>query len=105
VSLGRTINYALAPEYVYDQAGQYGKHLELNKYGEKHGYTTGEWWNEGGGYWEYCMFDRKYCYDHPWRIRPVYLYNVRTGRVQHIKGGMQHWLFDSGVLKDLLGSK
>lgn len=105
VSLGRTINYALAPEYVYDQAGQYGKHSELNKYGEEHGYTTGEWWNEGGGYWEYCMFDWQNRYNHPWRIRPVYLYNVRTGRVQHIKGGMQHWLFDSGVLKDLLGSK
>ena len=101
VSLGRIINYALAPKNVYNQAGQYGNHSVLNDYGAKHGYTTGEWWNDSGCYWEYCMFDWQNRYNHPWRIRPVYLYNVRTGRVQHIRGGMQHWLFDKAVLKDL----
>lgn len=103
VSLGRVINYALAPYNVYCQAGQYGKHSELNRYGNQHGYTTGEWWNEGGGYWEYCLFDWQNRYNHPWRIRPVYVLNFRTGRAQHITGGMQHWLFDKAVMEDIFG--
>ena len=103
VSLGRIINYALTPYNVYCQAGQYGKHSELNRYGERNGYTTGEWWNGGGHYWEYCLFDWQNRYNHPWRIRPIYVLNFRTGRAQHISGGMQHWLFDKAVLDDLLG--
>ncbi|MBP5547322.1 MAG: hypothetical protein J6X58_00335 [Bacteroidales bacterium] len=102
VSLGRVINYSLAPIRVYNQAGQYGNHSELNHYGEKNGYITGEWWNDHGGYWEFCMFDWESLYDHPWRIRPIYILNFRTGRAQHIKGGMQHWLFDHAVLKNII---
>lgn len=104
VSLGKIINYALAPEYVYDSAGGDGKPAVLNRYGEKHGYDTGEWWNEGGGYWEYCMFDWQNRYNHPWRIRPVYVFNFRTGRAQHIKGGMRHWLFSKVVIDDIVKS-
>lgn len=104
VSLGRTINYALAPSHIYNQAGQNGRHAELNRYGEKHGYVTGEWWNPGGRYWEYCMFDWQNRYNHPWRIRPIYILNFRTGRAQHIRGGMQHWLFDRTVWKDIVTS-
>ena len=40
-------------------------------------------------------------YNHPWRIRPIYMLNLRTGLAQHITGGMQHWLFDKAVLEDL----
>lgn len=101
VSLGRIINYALAPHYVYMQAGQFGIHSELNRYGEKHGYTTGEWWNQRGGYWEYCLFDWQNCYNHPWRIRPIYAFNLRINQAQPIKGGMQHWLFEKEILDDL----
>lgn len=104
VSLGKIINYALAPIYVYDNAGGDGNHAVLNKYGEEHGYVTGEWWNEVGGYWEYCMFDWQNRYNHPWRIRPVYVFNFRTGRAQHIKGGMRHWLFDKVVIDDIIKS-
>ena len=103
VSLGRTLNYSLAPTEIYRQTGQNGDHMRLTNYCLSHNYTTGEWWNDWGGYWEYCMLDRQNRYNHPWRIRPVYLYNFRTGRVQHITGGMQHWLFDSAVLKNLFG--
>lgn len=101
VSMGWIINYALAPRYIYQQAGQYGKHSELNTYAERHRYTTGEWWNEHGGYWEYCMFDWRNRYNYPWRIRPIYLYNFRTHTAQHIKGGLQHWFFDRAVLASL----
>ena len=104
VSLGNIINYALAPYHVYSNAGQYGNPAVLNKYGEKEGYTTGEWWNERGGYWEYCMFDWQNRYNHSWRIRPVYVFNFRTSKVQHINGGMRHWLFDSHVAEDILKS-
>lgn len=101
VSMGWIINYALAPHQIYRQAGQYGKHSELNNYANSHHYTTGEWWNEKGGYWEYCMFDWKNRYNYPWRIRPIYLYNFRTHTAQHIKGGLQHWFFDRAVLASM----
>lgn len=93
VSLGRIINYSLAPWKVYLAAGGEGHPPTLNRYGEQNHYTTGEWWNDRGGYWEYCLFDWQNRYNHPWRIRPVYLYNHRTKMIQHIPGGKAHWLF------------
>ena len=93
VSLGRIINYSLAPSYVYNAAGQNGNPATLNKFAEKNRYTTGEWWNEHGGYWEYCLFDWKDLYNSRWRIRPIYIYNDRTNFIQHVKGGMAHWTF------------
>ena len=99
VSMGRVINYSLAPSRVYRQAGQGGNHDELNKFGDSHGYTTGEWFNNRNQ-WEYCLFDWQNRYNHPWRIRPIYILNFNTGRTQHIRGGVQHWLFDKAVLKD-----
>lgn len=104
VSLGNIINYSLAPYYVYSNAGQYGNPAVLNKYGEKEGYTTGEWWNDRGGYWEFCMFDWQNRYNYSWRIRPVYVFNFRTSKVQHINGGMRHWLFDKTVVEDIFNS-
>lgn len=93
VSPGRIINYSLAPWEVYCAAGGNGHPPTLNRYGEQHHYTTGEWWNARGGYWEYCLFDWQNLYNHPWRIRPIYLFNYRTKMIQHIRGGMAHWLF------------
>jgi len=100
VSMGRVINYTLSPSRVYRQAGYGGNHNELNIFGDKHGYTTGEWYNNRH-HWEYCLFDWQNRYNHPWRIRPIYVLNFRTGRAQHIKGGVQHWLFDKAVLTDI----
>lgn len=93
VSPGRIINYSLAPLHVYLSAGQKGHPSVLNKYGEEHRYTTGEWWNQWARYWEYCLFDWQNMYNNRWRIRPIYVYNHRTRLVQHIKGGMAHWIF------------
>ncbi|MBR4572811.1 MAG: hypothetical protein IKO28_05285 [Prevotella sp.] len=104
VSLGKILNYSLAPYSVYRHAGQFGNSAVLNRYAEQNGYDTGEWWNEGGGYWEYCMFDWQNCYNHPWRIRPVFVFNFRTGRAQHIKSGMRHWLFSQVVIDDIMNS-
>lgn len=100
VSLGRVVNYTLLPSRVYRQAGNGGNHDELNKFGDSHRYTTGEWYNNRQ-HWEYCLFDWQNRYNHPWRIRPVYVINTRTFRPQHIRGGVQHWLFDKAVWKDI----
>ena len=104
VSLGKIINYSLAPYYTYLNAGSNGNPAVLNRYAENNGYTTGEWWNQRGGYWEFCMFDWQNRYNHPWRIRPVYVFNFRTGRAQHIDCGLRHWLFSKVVIKDILNS-
>lgn len=100
VSMGRVISYTLMPDYVYNQAGGGGYHDEINKFADANGYTTGEWYNYRG-VWEYCLFDSQNRYNHPSRIRPIYMLNLRTGRAQHVTGGMQHWLFDKDVLEDL----
>ena len=104
VSLGKIINYSLAPYSIYRNAGAYGSPAVLNKYAEKEGYTTGEWWNQRGRYWEYCLFDWQNRYNHPWRIRPVFVFNFRTGMAQHIDGGLRHWLFSKAVIDDILKS-
>lgn len=91
VTPGRVINLALAPSYVYHATGGSGRHSLINRFAEENHYTTCEWWN--GAYWEYCLFDWQNLYNQPWRIRPIYLYNHRTKMLQHIRGGMVHWLF------------
>ena len=101
VSMGRVVNYTLAPSHVYNQTGALGNHDELNRFGDRHGYTTGEWYNPRG-VWEYCLFDWQDRYNHPWRIRPIYILNVRTFVAQHVRGGVQHWLFDRAVINDIL---
>lgn len=102
VSIGRVISYALMPTRVYNQTGDGGWHDEINKFADANGYTTGEWWNPRG-VWEYCLFDWQNGYNNPWRIRPVYMFNLEKGIAQHIPGGMQHWLFDKNVLNNILG--
>ena len=104
VSLGKIINYALAPYYTYLNAGADGNPAVLNRYAENNGYNTGEWWNQRGGYWEYCMFDWKNRYNHPWRIRPIFVFNFRTGKAQHIESGLRHWLFSKVVIDDIIKS-
>lgn len=104
VSLGKIINYSLAPYSTYLNAGASGNPAVLNRYADKNGYNTGEWWNQRGGYWEYCMFDWQNRYNHPWRIRPIFVFNFRTGRAQHIESGLRHWLFSKVVYEDILKS-
>ena len=104
VSMGRVINYTLTPHNVYMQAGRGGNHDVINKFADSHRYTTGEWYNNRQQ-WEYCLFDWQNRYNHPWRIRPVYVINTQKFRIHHVSGGVQHWLFDKAVLKDIFGRK
>ena len=103
VSLGKILNYRFAPAYVHENTGYGGNHAVINNYAMEEGYTTGEWWNSIG-YWEYCMFDWQNRYNHPWRIRPIYVFNFRTGLAQHIDGGFRHWLFSKSVLIEIANS-
>ena len=50
------------------------------------------------------MFDWKNRYNYPWRIRPIYVFNFRTGLAQHIDRGFRHWLFSKAVIDDILNS-
>ena len=104
VSLGKIINYSLAPYLTHMNAGASGNPAVLNRYADKNGYNTGEWWNQRGGYWEFCMFDWQNRYNHPWRIRPIFVFNFRTGRAQHIESGLRHWLFSKVVMDDIFKS-
>ena len=102
VSLGFILNYNLAPKKILNNTGPYGDPAVINKYCDSHSYTTGEWWNKRAGYWEYCMLDWQNRYNYPWRIRPIYVFNFRTGRIQHIQGGVRHWLFSKVVFNDII---
>ena len=104
VSLGKILNYRLAPSYIHDNTGPYGNHSVINQYAVNNGYVSGEWWNYKHSYWEYCMFDWKNRYNYPWRIRPIYVFNFRTGLAQHIDRGFRHWLFSKAVIDDILNS-
>lgn len=104
LSLGKILNYGLAPRSVSDNTGPYGIHSRINQYAVEKGYITGEWWNDRAEYWEYCMFDWQNAYNHPWRIRPIYVFNFRTGLAQHVEGGFRHWLFSKVVIEDILKS-
>lgn len=50
------------------------------------------------------MFDWQNRYNHPWRIRPIYVFNFRTGMAQHIDKGFRRWLFSKAVFDDILES-
>lgn len=102
VSMGKILNYALAPLNVEANVGGGRQHSALNRYADQNGYTTAEWWN--GNYWEYCMFDWQNRYNYPWRIRPIYVMNLRSGLAQHIDGGFRHWLFSKTVIDDIVKS-
>ena len=102
VSLGKIINYGLAPQWVASNTGGSGNPVVLNRYADEQGYTSAEWWN--GSYWEYCMFDWQNRYNYPWRIRPLYVLNLHTDRAQHIDGGMRHWLFDPVIFESITDS-
>lgn len=104
VSLGKVLNYALSPDHIFNNTGEYGNHGIPNGYAKEKGYKTGEWWNAKHNYWEFCMFDWQNLYNHPWRIRPVYIFNFSNGRAQHIRGGLRHWLFDKKVFQDIVKS-
>lgn len=40
--------------------------------------------------------------EYAWRIRPIYVFNFRTGRAQHIDSGLRHWLFCETVIDDIV---
>ena len=100
VSLGRTLDFGLAPKRVFDRCG-HSNAIGATDWGLKHGYVTGEWWRDDADWWEYCMYDWQNRYNDSWRIRPLYVLDVDDGIIQRIPGGMYHWLFNRMVIFDL----
>lgn len=105
VSLGRVLDLGLAPESIYKLCGKpFEDTTVITHWGLKNKYVTGERWNESGGYWEYCMYDYQNRYNHSWRIRPLYVLDIKNQFFQRIPGGMTHWLFRSIVIKDIMNA-
>lgn len=101
VSLGRVLDLGLAPKEIYNLREQLKDTTAITTWGLNNGYVTGEWWYHSG-YWEYCMFDYQNRYNHSWRIRPLYVLDLKNSFVQRIPGGMTHWLFRDLVIKDII---
>lgn len=103
VSLGKTIDLGLVPYRVFKQCG-HANAFGATDWGLKNGYVTGEWWRKDTGWWEYCMYDWRNRYNYSWRIRPLYVLNLRDKQMQRIPGGMCHWLFRKMVMQDIMSS-
>lgn len=105
VTMGKTIDTVLMPDYVYNQAGQPNAKAVSN-WGLNNGYVCGEWWrsDRGTNWWEICMYDRQNRYNESWRIRPIYSIHAHNGLMQRIPGGPAHWLFRKQVVADMKDS-
>ena len=106
VSVGKTIDVTLMPNYVYNQAGHRNAKAVSN-WGLNNGYVSGEWWRTdecNTDWWEICLYDRQNRYNDSWRIRPIYAIRSRDGLMQRVPGGTAHWLFRDMVWKDLMTS-
>ena len=100
VTMGKTIDTVLMPDYVYNQAG-HPNASAVSNWGLRNGYVSGEWWRTSGRWWEICLFDRQNKYNDSWRIRPIYVISYGSGIMQRIPGGSAHWLFRKMVFSDL----
>lgn len=105
VTMGRTVDVALIPDVIYNQAGKPNASAVSN-WALNRGYVSGEWWrcDRHTNWWEICLYDRQNRYNDSWRIRPIYAINSSTGVMQRIPGGTAHWLFRRMVLRDLRNS-
>lgn len=100
VTMGKTIDTVLMPNYIYASAGHPGAKAVSN-WGLNNGYVTGEWWRADGPWWEICLYDRQNKYNESWRIRPIYAIYAHNGIMQRIPGGPAHWLFRKQVINDM----
>ena len=102
VTMGKTIDTVLMPDYVCNAAG-HPDAKAVSNWGLNHGYVSGEWWrsDRNTNWWEICLYDRKNRYNESWRIRPIYAIHAGSGIMQRIPGGPAHWLFRKQVVNDL----
>ena len=102
VTMGKTIDVVLMPDYVYNQAG-HPNASAVSNWGLNHGYVSGEWWRSDRNthWWEICLYDKQNKYNEMWRIRPIYAINSDTGIMQRVSGGTAHWFFRKMVFHDM----
>ena len=101
VSLGRVLDLGLAPESIFKLCGPFNDTKDITAWGLNNGYVAGEYCHEGE-YWEYCLYDFQNRYNHSWRIRPLYVFDIENKTIMRIPKGMTHWLFRSVVIQDIM---
>lgn len=91
VTLGRVKNLSLAPKHVLDYVKYDGD--KITEWCINSGYTSVEWWRKDEQWWEYCLVNKnRGNYVRTWRIRVLYIYNLRTKKYERIWGGKKYWL-------------
>jgi hypothetical protein len=92
VSRGRIINLYLAPANIRQCVKNDGD--RITDWAKSNGYSCTEWGRTSGGWWEYCLVNpRDGRFIKTWRIRILYVKNIKTGEVERIWGGKSYWLF------------
>lgn len=91
VSLGRVFNINTSTDDIRNCVACRGE--EITKWGLRKKITTIEWWRKNTRWWEYCMLQQSGIYKKAWRIRPLYIENVKTGSKERIYKGMAPWIF------------
>ncbi|MGI6341855.1 MAG: hypothetical protein ACOXZ9_02600 [Bacteroidales bacterium] len=92
VSLGRTKNLSLAPKHILNCVKYNGD--KITEWCINNGYKSVEWWRRDEQWWEYCLVNNnRGSYIKTWRIRILYIYNLRTNKYERIWGGKKYWLF------------
>jgi hypothetical protein len=93
VSLGKNVNLSMVPKEIYGMAGGLDGN-GLSRWGIKNRITSFEWWRKDGKWWEYVLlYPQIGEYITTWRIRILYIHNLKAYRKERVWGGKALWLF------------
>lgn len=91
VSLGRIKNLNLTPSEIQSCVEYKGK--KITDWGLEKKYHTMEWWRADNQWWEYCLLrHQNTAAQRSWKIRVLYLQNMKTKRMERVWGGKSLWL-------------
>ena len=95
VSLGKNVNLSMVPKTIYSMTG--GRDGNgLSHWGINNHITSFEWWrrDQDAKWWEYVLlYPQIGEYITSWRIRILYIHNLKTYRKERVWGGKALWLF------------
>ncbi len=92
VTLGRNYNLTVASPEVKSYIRHNGD--GITNWGLEKGITSVEWWRDDENWWEYCLLS-KYTGEklYTWRIRVLYVKDLKTKEITRIWGGKSYWIF------------
>lgn len=91
VALGKNLNLSVVPPDVRSLVSHNGD--QLTKWGKEHNVTSFEWWRKTGQWWEYCMLNAPIgSHVKSWRIRVLYIQDLKDKNIQRVWGGKAFWL-------------